>query len=266
MYEEINMIQKEVLHGGREGKISKEEDKVIRPGNKWTSHVQSFLSFMHDNGFNNIPKPYGISESGMETVSFVDGTVYNDSLPKEILADDILIEVAKLLRRYHDMGEKYVQRLTGKEVWMLPERLPIEVMCHGDFAPYNITFVDGCVYGIIDFDTLHPGPRIWDVAYAVYRWIPFVSPTNPDYYYNLNEQIRRLKLFVDNYDLMNCEREQLPNMIIDRISSLVAYMRNEADSGNEDVQKNIEDGHLKLYLDDIQYIKEYQKKILEGIM
>lgn len=30
--EEINMIQKEVLHGGRKGKISKEEDKVIRPG------------------------------------------------------------------------------------------------------------------------------------------------------------------------------------------------------------------------------------------
>lgn len=202
----------------------------------------------------------------METVSFVDGTVYNDSLPKEILKDDILIEVAKLLRRYHDMSEKYVQRLTGKEVWMLPKRLPVEVMCHGDFAPYNITFVDECVYGIIDFDTLHPGPRIWDVAYAVYRWIPFVSPTNPDYYFNLNEQIRRLKLFVDTYDLKNDERQQLPNMIIDRISSLVAYMSNEAESGNEDVRKNIEDGHLNLYLDDIQYIKEYQKKILEGIL
>lgn len=60
------MIQKEVLYGGRKGKISKEENKVIRPGNKWTSHVQSFLSFMHENGFNNIPKPYGINESGME--------------------------------------------------------------------------------------------------------------------------------------------------------------------------------------------------------
>ncbi len=38
------MIQKEVLHGGRKGKILKEEDIVIRPGNKWTSYVQSFLS------------------------------------------------------------------------------------------------------------------------------------------------------------------------------------------------------------------------------
>lgn len=58
----------------------------------------------------------------------------------------------------------------------------------------------------------------------------------------------------------------LTNMIIERISSLVAYMRNEADSGNEDVQKNIEDGHLNLYLEDIQYIKESRKRILEGIL
>ena len=75
------MIHKEDLYGGRKGKISKEEDKVIRPGNKWTPHVQSFLSFMHENGFDNIPKPYGINESGMEMVSFADGTVYNDNLP-----------------------------------------------------------------------------------------------------------------------------------------------------------------------------------------
>ena len=79
----------------------------------------------------------------MELVSFVDGTVYNDSLPSEILTDEILVEVAKLLRRYHDIGEKYVHRLMGKEIWMLPKQFLAEVMCHGDFAPYNITFVDG---------------------------------------------------------------------------------------------------------------------------
>lgn len=180
--------------------------------------------------------------------------------------DNSLLAVRGINHKYIVVGEKYVHRLTGEEVFMLPGQLPAEVMCHGDFAPYNITFVDGCVHGIIDFDTLHPGPRIWDVAYAVYRWIPFVSPKNPDYCYNLNEQVRRLKLFADTYDLKKNEREELPNMIIERISSLVAYMRNEADSGNEDVWKNIEDGHLKLYLDDIQYIKEFQKNMLEGIL
>ena len=260
------MIKKEALQGGREGKISKADDKVMRPSNVWTHQVQLFLSFMHENGFHSIPKPYGVNESGMEIVLYVDGVVYNNSLPSEILTDEILIEVATLLRHYHDVGEKYIPQLTGEEVWMLPKRLPIEVMCHGDFAPYNITFVNGNVHGIIDFDTLHPGPRIWDIAYAVYRWIPFFSPANPDYCSGLKEQIRRLKVFIDAYDLGGMERKQLPDMMIERINSLVIYMRNEAEDGNEDVQKNIENGHLKLYLDDIQYIKEYREKILEEII
>ncbi len=259
---ERNIDQKEVLHGGREGKIAKEKDKVIRPGNVWTPHVQTYLSFMHENGFRNIPKPYGMNESGMEIVSYVDGIVYNDIFPDEIKTDKVVIEVAKLLRCYHNIGEKYVQKLTGEEVWMLPKRLPVEVMCHGDFAPYNITFVDGHVHGIIDFDTLHPGPRIWDIAYAVYRWVPFVSPSNPDYYSNLDEQIRRLKLFTDAYGLSKSEKEQLPSMMIKRLQTLVTYMNSEADAGNIDVQKNIEDGHLKIYLDDIQYIMDCEKKIL----
>ena len=220
---------------------------------------------MHENGFSNIPKPYGINEEGKEVVSFVEGEVFNDSLPDMIMSDEVLIDVAKLLRRYHDIGEKYVQRLTGEEVWMLPKKEPQEVMCHGDFAPYNMTFVEGEVHGIIDFDTLHPGSRLWDIAYAVYRWIPFVSPTNPDYRENLEEQIRRLKLFADTYGLCADARKDLPKMMVERIQSLVSYMQREAENGNEDVLKNIEDGHMKMYLDDIQYIRENESKILEGI-
>lgn len=66
-------------------------------------NITSILSFMYENGFGHVPKPYGISESGMEMVSFVDGIVYNGSLPKEIPTDEILVEAAKLLRRYYDI-------------------------------------------------------------------------------------------------------------------------------------------------------------------
>lgn len=260
------MTQNETLQGGREDKIFKQEEMVIRPANEWTSYVQDFLAFMHENGFQNIPKPYGVNEAGMEMVSFVEGTVYNDSLPDEILTDEILSDVAKMLRNFHDIGERYIPKLTGQEIWMLPKRDPKEVMCHGDFAPYNITFADGCLHGIIDFDTLHPGPRIWDIAYAVYRWVPFVSPSNPDYRKDLEEQIRRCKLFADAYGLNDSQREQLPDMMYERINSLVTYMRNEAAKGNEDVQKNIVDGHLQLYIDDLQYIQCAKQKILDGIM
>lgn len=255
------MPDQQILTGGREGKIAKAADTVIRPGNPWTPHVHAFLSFLHEQGFDCVPKPCGVKADGREVVSFVDGVVYNDILPDAIMTDEVLADVAALLRRYHDAGAQYIPRLTGREQWMLPARSPVEVMCHGDFAPYNLTFVEGQVHGVIDFDTLHPGPRLWDIAYAAYRWVPFVSPSNPDYRQDLTEQIRRLKLFADRYGMDNSSRRQLPEMMISRIQALVDYMRNEARSGNEDVQKNIEDGHLRLYLDDIAYLQEHAARI-----
>lgn len=59
---------------------------------------------------------------------------------------------------------------------MLSAVNPIEVMCHGDFAPYNVVLNGSDAVGIIDFDTLHPGSRLSDVAYAVYRWAPLKIP------------------------------------------------------------------------------------------
>lgn len=260
------MPDQQTLTGGREGKITQAANTVIRPSNPWTPHVHAFLSFLHEQGFDCVPKPCGINADGREVVSFVDGMVYNDVLPDAIMTDEVLSDVAALLHRYHDLGAQYISRLTGNELWMLPARSPAEVMCHGDFAPYNLTFIENRLHGIIDFDTLHPGPRLWDIAYAAYRWVPFVSPSNPDYRQSLGDQIRRLKLFADRYGLDNSSRRQLPEMIIARIHSLVDYMRTESEGGNEDMQKNIANGHLRLYLDDIAYLQEHAAHIANEIL
>ena len=95
------MIQKEDLYGGRKGKISK-EDKVIRPGNKWTPHVQSFLSFMHENGFNNIPKPYGINETVFHITSLafdLPSGVFVDVFgrKKMLIASSVMWMIGKLI-------------------------------------------------------------------------------------------------------------------------------------------------------------------------
>lgn len=255
-----------ILNGGRLGKIIKNSDKVVRPGNLWTVHVHSFLNYLLNNGFTNIPTPYGIDKNGNEVVSYVEGVVYNDGLPKRFLSDEVLVSVARLLRKYHDIGAGYIEKLTGDEIWMLEKQLPMEVMCHGDFAPYNATFVDGMVSGIIDFDTLHPGPRLWDIAYAVYRWISFVSPENPEYSDDLEEQIRKIKVFVDAYGLDENSRKELPAMMIKRIKSLISYMKEQAGLGNEDFARNIADGHMTLYQQDAEYISENKEKIASGII
>ncbi|WP_405867085.1 phosphotransferase [Streptomyces sp. NBC_01515] len=45
--------------------------------------------------------------------------------------------------------------------------MPVEVICHGDFAPYNCVFTGEGAVGLIDFDAARPGPRAWDLALHV---------------------------------------------------------------------------------------------------
>jgi hypothetical protein len=259
------MNNNEVLCGGRENKIFRITDRVIRPSAAWTPHVHNFLNFLIDEGVTYVPQPYGINENGEESLSYVQGEVYNYPLPKFMLQDHMIISSATLLRSFHVVSGRYIDKLTHKEEWMLPSVDPIEVMCHGDFAPYNVTIVDGETFGMIDFDTLHPGPRMWDIAYAVYRWVPFTNPTNRDDCFSLEEQIRKAKLFLDTYGLELKDRELLPQMMADRLMNLIRYMKIQAENGNQDFQKNIDEGHMDLYINDIQYILKNERTIIDGI-
>jgi hypothetical protein len=118
----------------------------------WSPEVHRFLEFLISKGFDLVPKPYGFTEDNEEILSYVPGTAVNYPLPKIFMNNKMLISAAKLLRRYHDISRDYIRELRGDEKWMLPEVRPLEVMCHGDFAPYNVTLIDGKPMGIIDFE------------------------------------------------------------------------------------------------------------------
>ena len=50
-------------------------------------------------------------------------------------------------------------------------------------------------------------------------------------------------------------------MMAKRLETLVQFMLEQADSGNEDFEKNVEEGHVKLYKSDILYILKNAQKI-----
>ncbi|MEU1710276.1 phosphotransferase [Streptomyces sp. NPDC005706] len=48
-----------------------------------------------------------------------------------------------------------------------------DVVCHGDFGPWNVVWQGIEPVGIIDFDFARPAPRSHDVAYALQYVAPF---------------------------------------------------------------------------------------------
>lgn len=246
----------EFLEGGRGG-IYREDNYVFRPAEIWTEYVHLYLKYLHSKGFNKVPFPFGIDKDGIEKISYVEGNVYNELLPEEVKSDEALISFCTLMKQFHDIGEEYIHKLTGNEQWMLPIRTPVETMCHGDLAPYNIVFKGKKITGIIDFDTLHPGPRLWDISYALYRWIPLMSPDNPENFGSEDDKHRRLSLFTKTYVLNDRDNKEIIKYVIQRIEYLVSFMEREAEKGNLTFKQYIEDGHLSQYRTDLSYIKLY---------
>lgn len=258
-------MEYEELGGGRDGAIHRVGRRVVRPSDRWSEAVHGFLHFVNQREHGFVPEPLDLYKR-IESLSYMEGTVNGYPLPKHLLTDHVIASAARLLRKLHAYGQEYVQLLNGDETWMLPARRPIETMCHGDFAPYNVVMSGSDATGIIDFDTLHPGPCVWDVCYAIYRWVPLKNPSNPDSYHSLSEQIERARLFLDAYGANLDQRNHLVTVLKERLKTLIQFMLTRAEAGDIHFQKNIADGHQRLYKADIEYLDKYSTEILNGII
>jgi len=115
-------------------------------------------------GFEAAPRWLGFDERGREVLSWIDGDTlvergrmhpYIGDPPERITFSNAQIAaVMRLLRRYHDsFGD--------------------DVVCHGDFGPWNIVWRDGLPIGVIDFDDVYRGDAADDVGYALRVFIGY---------------------------------------------------------------------------------------------
>ncbi|GAB2645526.1 aminoglycoside phosphotransferase family protein [Vibrio panuliri] len=256
-------VSDEIL--GRGGVISKRNGCVVRPLNKWSASVHLLLSHLHQKGFHQCPALVAIEEK-CEVLSFVAGDCYDYPLQGAIATEQALISAAQLLREFHDASSDFLQQhVSDKLVWMLPSREPQQVICHGDYAPYNLALNGDSVRGIFDFDTVHPGPRIWDIAYAIYCFAPFKTDVN-DRLGSLEQQTYRARLFCDIYGVSSLDRGQLVDNMVQRLQALVTFMHQQAEQDNRQLIENLQDGHHLAYLSDIEYLIENKRFISDSII
>lgn len=252
----------ELLEGGGVNQVARSGDTVRRPAGPWTPAVHALLRHLAARGFPGAPRPHGLDEQGREILDFVPGEVAHDPALPYLRDDATLTAVARLLRAYHDATAGFVP--PPDATWYFPPREPAEVVCHGDVAPYNCVFRDGAPVAFIDFDTAHPAPRLWDVAYAAYRFVPLTdSPRHGGAVLPVAEQARRARLFCDAYGL--ADRAAFTETVAERLRDLARLIREKAAAGDAAFAAHLAGGHDELYLADAAHVARYAPALQEAV-
>jgi hypothetical protein len=180
-------------------------------------------------------------------LTFIHGEVGTYPLPAYMWSDATLGAVARFVRGLHDVQADYVSPAGAHWQAVYPDPARHEIICHNDIAPYNMIFVDRQPDALIDWDVAGPGPRLWDLAYAAYRFVPLSWAADMQELGLADplEQSRRLRLFCDAYGL--ADRSEVLPMVEQRIQWLCDYLIAGAARGEPAIQKMIAEGHLVHY-------------------
>lgn len=159
------------LRGGFVNDVVRVGDTVHRTAGPWTPAVHALLQHLQAVGFAESPRVLGVDALGREVLSYVPGqTPPWTNWPDVLRGDDGVIQLGQLMRRYHDAVADF-QPPEGA-VWRNPLAREGEIIRHGDFSPFNTTWVDNTVVGLIDWDLAKPGRRIDDLAYLAWQLVP----------------------------------------------------------------------------------------------
>ena len=128
------------------------------------------------------------------------------------------------------------------------------MICHNDAAPYNFVFRQGEPVALIDFDMAAPGPRVWDIAYALYTAVPLAgfqplchsAGTIPyDVRLHGQDRRRRVALFFESYGMPM--PDGLETAIAQRVLALCDTLRGRAAAGEAAFVRMVQEGHLAHY-------------------
>jgi Phosphotransferase enzyme family len=249
-------MNEEVLTGGSMTVVVRVGDTVRRTAGPWTPTVHELLRHLRARGFNCIPEPLGMDDRGREILSLLPGTPATYPLPAFAWTEATLRAVATTLRAYHDASVGFTP--PAGAVWQWPAHQPTEVICHNDFAPYNLMFEDGELTGIIDFDLASPGPRIWDIAEAAYRFVPLTDPANPDAPFpGAQQQARRLEAFCSAYNDPRITPPDVVDTAIAKLRELVAFIERQAAAGDSAQQAVLARGDVDIYRRDVEHLERF---------
>jgi aminoglycoside phosphotransferase (APT) family kinase protein len=239
------------LAGGGINTVVRIGDTVRRPVSRWTPATRELIEVLRAAGVP-VPRWHGIDDQGREILDYLPGDMGHFPLSEAVRSEAALVSAAHRLRSFHDATLPLVSRDLP---WQLPPLPDAEVIVHGDYAPYNLVFTDQKVTGIIDLDYARPGPRSYDISYAIYRLAPLAI--GDEGWGTIVERRDRVRLFCDAYGLDERGRVAAVHAVVPRLRGMVTYMHEAASAGHEAFARHIAEGHDALYARDAAYVSDH---------
>lgn len=233
---------------------------VRRPVAPWTPAVHALLRHLESVGFPASPRVLGFDQDGREVLTYLEGESGAAGWAK-VVTDDGLRAVARLLRDYH-------QAVAGWQrdpdlLWASgihepgdPDN-PDEVVCHGDFGPWNLVWQGDKPVGIIDWDFAYPAPPRRDVVYALEYLTPFrddAECVRSLHYPRPPDRRRRVEIFAEAYGLTSTEG--LVDEILASQRETYDTVRRLAEAGAEPQATWVRQGYLDHLRQRIQWSEE----------
>jgi hypothetical protein len=251
--------QEKPLYGGNVTGAVRIGQTVRRRTGPWSTTVHTLLRHLEVNGFPGAPRFLGMDDQGREILTFIDGEVGHYPLPPSLWSEESLVAVAHFLRRYHDATVSYIPPPDARWQFVYPDHSQHEIICHGDVAPYNLIYQGSKPHALIDFDTAGPGPRLWDLAYAAYRFVP-LSYAQDMQDLGLSDpfsQGSRLYLFCQEYELKQPYVEVL-DFVEHRLQAMCNWLSEGAATGDLARQRLVHEGHLDFYQREIVSFQKHR--------
>jgi Phosphotransferase enzyme family len=196
-------VDEQVLQDDPHRRVVRVGDTVRRPMHAWSASIHELLRHLEGVGFGYAPRLLGIDEHGREVLTYIEGESGPDGWAK-VVDEAGLVAMARLLRDYHEAVRDF---RPSDGAWWAAHSGDIsdgELICHGDFGPWNLVWHGTTPVGVLDWDYAWPQRPVHDVAYALefvapfrddencLRWLRYPAP--PD-------RRRRLEIFAEAYGL-----------------------------------------------------------------
>ena len=197
------------------GRVVRVGDTVRRPAGPHTDAIFALLRHLADAGFDGAPRPLGRDERGREVLTYLPGAVPIAPFPAWSMTDEALVSVARLLRRFHEAGAGFD---AAAHAWSTEMADPQggSLLCHCDVCPENVVFRDGEAVGLLDFEFVAPGRRVWDVAATMGMWASLRPGDERSEGMESLDALARARVFADAYGLARAERTGLVDVLIER--------------------------------------------------